>query len=443
LDFITLKQLNRNIRAAISEHTGQYWVVAEIASMNVNHKSGHCYLELVEKKDEKTVARMKATIWASKYVTLGPAFRFGTGSELSPGMKVLMYVTVSFHEVYGLSLNITDIDPSFTLGEMAMNRKRIIERLRKEGIIDRNKALAMPAVPQRIAVISSSTAAGFGDFLKRIDDNPYGYAFTLTLYEAYMQGERAGQSMMSALDKCRKNTKRHDIVVIIRGGGSQVDLQSFDNYELARKVALLPIPVITGIGHERDETVLDSVAHMRLITPTAAAEFIVSLAREFDNKIDELGSSLITSAADRLASGRDRLAVLTRSLHIDCDRHLTSNRHVLVSRAKDFEYATVRTVSDIQGKITSRATALSFYTERYMSIRHEDISRLETKVGLLDPDNILKRGYSVTTFNGKPLRNVTGIGKGDIISTRLHRGIITSTVSDTGEKNGGEEETDI
>lgn len=437
MDYISLKELTGIIKDAVSDNTDEYWVTAEISSLNVNRKSGHCYMELIEKEDDSTVARMRATIWARDFRTLSADFKLNTGSELATGMKVLMLSRVSFHDVYGLSLNVFDIDPRYTLGEMALKRKQTIERLEKEGIIDLNKSLPFPLVPQRIAVISSETAAGYGDFVNRIMNNPHGYSFNLTLHEAYMQGERAERSILKALTSCRKKMGQYDVLVIIRGGGSQAELHCFDSYTLAKETANLTIPVLTGIGHERDETVLDRVAHRRLITPTAVAEYIIYKVRLFDEMVDTLSNRLLKRTEGLLTSEENSLAMLTAFLHSMSERHLSSQRHRLSSLTKDFDHSSIRFLSSVKTSIDMAVTFLLHRTEKYLSSKMEFINRFDTKLGLLDPAEVLKRGYSITSMRGKALRDTSNLVPGDIIETRLWKGLIKSRVDETEEKVNG------
>ena len=256
----TLSELNTAIKATLElAFPEMVWVVAEISEIRHNSK-GHCYLELVEREEEETLAQIRANIWAYTFRNLASKFEKATGESLKQGMKVLLQVTVTFHEVYGLSLNVKDIDPTYSLGELAKKKREVIARLTKEGLINLNKQIHLSLVPQRIAVISSETAAGYGDFINHLDDNPYGYKIFYTLYQSLMQGQEAEASIIAALKQIREHIKLHDAVVIIRGGGSQIDLSCFDTYSLAVEVAKFPLPVITGIGHERDDTVVDLVA---------------------------------------------------------------------------------------------------------------------------------------------------------------------------------------
>ena len=275
---LSLTELNRNIKQALRDALPEtYWVRAETSEVRVNSYSGHCYLEFIE-KDERTgqvAARARGTIWAQQYAVIRPYFEEETGRPFTSGLKVLVRVAVDFHELYGLSLTVHDIDPSFTVGDLVRRRKEIIRQLQADGVFDLNRSLSLPPRPQRIAVISSATAAGYEDFTDQLLGNEYGFPFYVRLYPALMQGERTEASIIAALDRIYAVREAFDVVVIIRGGGSTADLSSFDSYALAANCAQFPLPIITGIGHERDDTVVDLVAHTRLKTPTAVAAFLI------------------------------------------------------------------------------------------------------------------------------------------------------------------------
>src|SRR5208283_1477158 len=295
----SLYELNNIIKSVISDaFAGTFWVIAEIAECKCNQR-GHCYLELVEKEADKTIAQIRATIWAYDYRKLSHKFQMATSESFKQGMKILLLAGIAFHEVYGLSLNIRDIDPTYTMGEMARRKAEVIERLKQEGLMDLNKGFSLPLVPQRIAVISSPTAAGYGDFFDQLDRNLYGYTFDHVLFPALMQGQEAEESIISALTKIREQKHRFDVVVLVRGGGSAIDLNCFDSYAIAAHIARCPLPVITGIGHEKDASVADMVAHTRMKTPTAVAEFLISGIRSFEERIIEI-QNLLRLYAERL-----------------------------------------------------------------------------------------------------------------------------------------------
>jgi len=420
-DSISLSQLNRLIRSAITDTLpDQYWVVAEIAEIKLNQK-GHCYLELVEKQENTTIAQIRATIWAYEYRPISSRFRKETNETLKQGMKILLLASVSFHEVYGLSLNIRDIDPSYTIGEMAKRRKEIIERLTKEKLIGKNRALEFPLVPQRIGVISSPTAAGYGDFTDQLKNNPYGYTFTYRLFPALMQGPDAEASVISALDEITKRKKDLDIIVIIRGGGSVADLSCFDSYPLAAKIAASPLPVITGIGHEKDDTVADIVAHTKLKTPTAVAEFIISSARGFEESVLDLQTRIAAGARALLEDENSTIGSFLQRLSL-VPLRLTS---VHLNRVGMF------------GRDLGAAAMKRLQTDEYR------LGMLEQAARHLDPSNVLRRGYSITRYRGKALKNSSLLNGGEVIETELHEGRIRSIIQKRKEGTaGGKEQGD-
>ncbi|MCA1760550.1 MAG: exodeoxyribonuclease VII large subunit, partial [Bacteroidales bacterium] len=304
---LTLFELNQWIKDALSSSIpGTVWVVAEISELKEN-RTGHCYLELVEKEGNEITARARATIWSYTYRILKPYFETTTGQFFTHGIKVLVQVSVEYHPAYGLSLNIKDIDPAYTVGDMALQRKEIIERLQNEGVFEMNKELELPLVPQKIAVISSKTAAGYQDFMNQLESNPPGIKFYTHLFEAYMQGGEAVPSIMAALDRIFEYDDFFDAVAIIRGGGATADLSSFDNYDLAFHITQFPLLVVTGIGHEKDDTIIDLVAHTRMKTPTAVAEFFISGAERFYERLTGLEEEVVQLARETVDSKQEQL----------------------------------------------------------------------------------------------------------------------------------------
>jgi exodeoxyribonuclease VII large subunit len=420
--FFTLFELNSVIKSAISDAFQEAcWVAAEIADLKCNQK-GHCYLELVEKEGAKTTAQIKATIWAYDYRRLGDKFEKNAKETLKSGMKVLLLVEVSFHEVYGLSLNIKDIDPAYTLGEMARRKKEVIDRLRKEGVMELNRSLPLPLVPQRVAVISSPTAAGYGDFFKQLDNNLYGYKFTHVLFPAMMQGQGAEHSIISSFDQIRKKKGLFDVVVIIRGGGSVIDLNCFDGYELASEAARFPLPVITGIGHEKDDTVVDMVANTKLKTPTAVAEFLISGLRSYEEDVMNVGDG-IRKQAERLLKDR---------------------RHKFDSLVRGVSYIPLRISAVHKNKLTIIRNDLGNRAARILVRGEHRTSALEQAMKHLDPANVLRRGYSITRHKGRVLKSASVLKKWAVIQTELSKGDVTSIVQDRKEAAKGEQkQTDI
>ena len=290
-----------------------YWVVAEIGEIRVNQK-GHCYLELVEKEGQKLIAKLRGTIWAYDFYNLNNLFRSVTGQPLKTGMKILSRVMVQFHELYGLSLHIKDLDPNFTLGERARHRQLVIDRLTTEGVWHHNKSVSLPLVPQRVAVISSRGAAGYGDFMDQLMNNLPGYKFKVRLFETVMQGEEAVRSVIRSLKQAGSQKHEFDLVALIRGGGSQVDLDCFDDYALALEITKCPLPVITGIGHLRDDTIADMVAHSKMKTPTAVAEFLINGMEAFDQQLNFQADRIKNLAMRQLGDQQTSLFGLLKNL---------------------------------------------------------------------------------------------------------------------------------
>jgi exodeoxyribonuclease VII large subunit len=430
----TLSELNASIREALElTFPDTFWVVAEISEARCNAK-GHCYLELVEKQDDAVIAQMRANIWAYTYRNVSHKFEKATGESLKKGMQVLLSAEVTFHEVYGLSLNIKDIDPTYSLGEMAKKKRETIERLHKEGLVDLNKSLPLPIVPQRVAVISSKTAAGYGDFLSHIENNSYGYRLSLKLYQSLMQGEGAEESILSALSEIRDRKRLYDLVVIIRGGGSQVDLSCFDSYRLASEVAKCPLPVITGIGHERDDTVCDIVAHTRMKTPTAVAGFIIDGIRTFEENLLDMERRLVHRAKDLLKDENHRFRdivqsfshIITRRFHEE-DKRLHTTTHRLINGTNQAINFNINSLTVDINRLGSSIKAL-------FQAHDEKVEHLEQGIRLLDPANVLKRGYSITYLNSKAVKAVSELAQGDIIETRLYEGSVRSKVEGSNEK---------
>ena len=397
------KCIKMTLKTAFSEPV---WVRAEISEMHEN-VSGHCYLDLIEKADDTDVlvAKQKATIWAFTYRMLKPYFESETGATLRAGMKVLLLCEVEFHEVYGVSLNVRDIDPAFTVGEMAVRRAEIIRRLTDDGIVDMNKQQPLAPVPQRVAVISSATAAGYGDFCDQLRNNVFGYTFYTKLFPATMQGAQTEQSVVAALDKICDFIDNFDVVVIIRGGGATSDLVAFDNYNLALHCAQFPLPIISGIGHQRDESVVDLVAHTRVKTPTAAAEFLVARINDFEKNIDEMAQNVAFSAREvvhdellRLQQRIARLGVVQRV----CVRHDAVLQHL-----------TMRLRNAAKMAISSE--------EKRMSL-------VEKSIEYADPATLLQRGFTLTTKHGKIVKSVCDVALGDIVTTHLADGAFTAMV---------------
>ena len=408
INSLSLSELNEVLKVSIkSAFLDVVWVRAEISELHEN-RNGHCYLELIEKSPENDaiVAKQKATIWKNTYNLLKPYFEESTGMTLAVGMKVLLAVEPTFHSVYGLSLEVCDIDPAFTVGDMAMRRAEIIRRLTDEGVVDMNKELEMPIVPQRIAVISSATAAGFGDFCDQLQGNRFGYHFYVKLFAAIMQGERTEQSVIAALDQINDHIELFDAVAIIRGGGATSDLAAFDNYNMALHCAQFPLPVISGIGHQRDDSIVDLVAHTRVKTPTAAAEFLIDCVRQYDDRIENAANEVSELVGEIMSENEQKLQ--------RCVSRLSSARQQILRQENALSGIVFRLDKSSKNAISSAKNALSL---------------IEKSLELSDPKTLLNRGYTLTTKNGKIVKSATELKTGETIETHFADGTIESKIT--------------
>ncbi len=428
---LSLYELNNRVRQNIeSTFRSNCWVRGELAEGR-RAANGHFYGELVERNGEggDIIARARVNCWARIYAWVSDKFLSQTGKELSAGLKVLVQVKVTFHEQYGYSLTITDIDPSYTLGDAAQKRKQIIEQLRKDGLLTANAELPMPLLPQRIAVVSSATAAGYGDFTRQLLENGKGYYFTLQLFPALMQGTGVEKSIIDALSQIADEADRWDVVVIIRGGGATTDLSDFDNYPLAAFVAQMPLPVITGIGHDRDTTVLDSVAHTSLKTPTAVAAFLLELADKQAELLASLQQRIALAAQQNLLAQSRRLEELLRRLPLAAQRNLLTWSR----RLDDLLHRMPLCISRMTAQHTNlldriweqMASALRLSVQRQ---RH-NLELFTARLDSLDPKLTLARGYSITICQGRLVRSIDDIAPGATLTTNLKDGTITSEIT--------------
>ena len=406
----SLLELNRLVRATIEDTLcEQYWLEAEIGQIGENN--GHCYLEFIQKVEghNTPVARAKAKCWRNVWGSVRPYFEHTTGQTLTLGMKVLVLVHPDFHEAFGFSWIVDDIDPRFTLGDMARRRQEIIRQLKAEGVFDLNRELPLPLFTQRIAVISSSTAAGYGDFCRQLEENKRGFRFSVTLYESLMQGEGVERSIISALDKINAHIDDYDCVVIIRGGGATSDMSGFDSLLLAENVANFPLPVITGIGHDRDECILDMVSHTRVKTPTAAAAFLIDRLEQVARRIDDAADRITSYVQHRMEIEKMRLSRAAERIPI------------LFSLVK----------SKQENKMETLNQRIASAVQRLIDRRRHTLDILEQRTKSLDPTLLLQRGYTITLVNGHALRSPSAVKPGDVIITRLADGTVKSTVNET------------
>ena len=414
----TLRQLNLLVREAIEDALpDEYWVEAELSECREN--SGHCYMELIE-KDERSntpVARASAKCWRQTWLMVKPYFERTTGQPLRAGMKVLLKVYAQFHEAYGFSWIVSDIDPTYTLGDMARKRQEIIRQLKEEGIFDMQRELCIPTFAKRIAVISAQNAAGYGDFCRQLEDNEYGFRFEVTLFPAIMQGEQVEQSVIAALNQIyelQSNqishlsslTSHFDCVVIIRGGGATADLSGFDTLALAENVAQFPLPIITGIGHDRDESILDMVSNTKVKTPTAAAALLIDNLLRVLERLDDASQRITNAVNQRISSQKSKIATMTSLIPT----------------------LALRMVGDQRHRIEMMEGRLPVAIERRLTSQKHLLESLSLKLQGFDPQLLLSRGYSITLHNGHAVRDPKLLKPGDEIETRVEKGTICSVV---------------
>lgn len=426
---ISLLEYNRRINAVINNAALQRcWIVAETVDVAV--RGGHCYLDLVQKNPETNaiVAKSRAIIWSSVFFRLSRYFEEMTGQKFATGLKVMVEVSANFHEQYGLSLVISNINPSYTLGDIARLRLEILKRLKNEGLINLNKSLLWSEIPQRIAVISADSAAGYGDFVSQLNGNPDGLVFYTSLFRSYMQGVNAVPSIIDALERVKKFVNLFDCVVIIRGGGATTDLNIFDNYDLAATVARFPLPVIVGIGHTRDYTVLDEVASVSVKTPTAAAEFLINKLSLELRHLEELQDTIVSTVENLLNASKQELNYYSSTIPLTA-RRILQTQESLLSRIK----ATIPMAA--KSHIERGGQSLKMLENKLQMVSENTISReklrldsIAKQVELLSPMQVLKRGYSLVTVNGKCVTSASQINTGDVIVNQFADGNIESKV---------------
>jgi len=429
LSLFELNQLvRRSVRTCLPD---EYWVQVELSDVRANY-SGHCYLECVQKdpKSNSLIAKARGIIWNNVFSQLKPYFEQETGQAFVSGIKVLVKVTVDFHELYGYSLTIVDIDPAYTLGDMARRRREILLRLQEEGVLSLNKELELPVLAQRIAVISSATAAGYGDFCNQLENNAFGFAFYPRLFPAIMQGERVEASVIAALDRIYAESEKWDVVVIIRGGGATSDLSGFDTYDLAASCAQFPLPIITGIGHERDDTVIDLVAHTRVKTPTAAAEFLVNHLRHTAEQLENYAYYIRQEVPARLNREKERLERCITRIPARVQMRLQREDFRRERLAKRMEMAWQSRLAREQYRLELSSRLSVALQARLLKEKHR-LDLLEKSVEAASPDLLLKRGYSITLKDGKAVTDASLLKPGDRVVTRVAKGQFSSEVQGT------------
>lgn len=426
---LTLFELNSLVGEVIDRAFNHaYWVEAELSE--AREVRGHCYLELVQKDifSATPVARASAKCWKSTWLRLKPKFEHTTGQALHAGMKVLLLVTANFHAAYGFSWIVQDIDPTYTLGDMARKRMEIINQLKAEGVFDLQKELTIPMFAQRVAVISSENAAGYGDFCHQLLDNEYGFAFQLRLFPAIMQGDQVEASVIQALNAIYDDIDDYDVVVIIRGGGATADMSGFDTLALAENVANFPLPVITGIGHDRDESILDMVSNTRVKTPTAAAAFLVDNLVGVWSHIDGMRERIAGYVQQRMEREKNRLTRVSERIPIlfslvreRQDARLDRMLNAIVAAVKE-------RMAQAEHHVAILSNNFEPLVERKLMREQNRLEQLRLRAEALDPQRLLKRGYSITLYNGKALHDPALLHDGDRIETRVEKGTVESII---------------
>ena len=449
-DFITLSELNGLIREVFEMNfIDDIWLVAEIAELRLAG-AGHCYLELVEKKGDKIVARIKANIWSYQYQRIAMDFFAATDSKLQKGMKVLLSVGISYHALYGMSLVVKNIDPNYSLGDLERRKKEILDQLEKENLLNRNGKQNLELVPKRVAVISSETAAGYGDFLNQIKNNENSYLVELEIFASVMQGDTLGRSIIDSLIKIHERLGEFDCVVIIRGGGASLDLAGFDNYDLAKAISRFPLPIITGIGHERDDTVIDHVSFKKVKTPTAAAEFILSKFSDFESYYEGLREGLVYFTKERVNRSKVKVKNLSYSVkdltqkkvekerlklikintdlpHISSSL-LKSNYKRLLEFGNNISNGKSTLVFGETQKLSLLKQRLSFAPKKLMTNQKNEISVYAQTLKFLHPDNVLKRGYAIVYKEASIVTKSEDLVNDDVIVIKMKDGVVKSKI---------------
>jgi exodeoxyribonuclease VII large subunit len=457
----SLLEVTTSIQKTICErYKSVFWVKAEMNKLNYYSHSGHSYPELVEKTDGKVIAQMKANLWKSDFDRINHNFLRVLKEPLKDGIKILFCASVIFDPSHGLSLRILDIDPSFSLGELEREKQDTLERLRREGIFHSNKILKLPVLPQRIAIISVETSKGYSDFLNVIENNPWRYKFFTFLFPSLLQGEKSIPSIINQLRRIKKVQEHFDVVAIIRGGGGDVGLSSYNNYALAREIALFPIPVLTGIGHSTNETVAEMVSHKNAITPTELADFLIQKFHDFSMPLRR-NEEIIVDRAKRLLNDeklrfknfmkyfrsvtngkllRSRIEIKGQSDSVlrQSKFLIKRNGQLLNATASDIRKAVFGFLDEGNTQLKSTIEKGQSTPGKYLKIKKEEVDRLEKNVQILDPINILKRGFSITLYDGKALKSHTEAKPGDMITTVLANGRLESNVKTSDKSHSNE-----
>ena len=431
-------------------YTRPYYIKAEILKLNYYPYSGHCYPELVEREGNTIKTEMRAVIWSTHFQDINRRFQQITGEPLKENIRILCLATIQFRPKHGLVLHIEDIEPTYTLGEMVKNRQEVIARLKKEGLFDRNRSLPMPLLPKRVAVISVETSKGYSDFMQTLQQNEYGYRFKTELFPSILQGDKAITGIMGRLGEIAQRQDDFDVVVIVRGGGGDVGMSCYDDYELTQHVATFPLPVLTGIGHSTNLTVTDMVAHANFITPTDVAFSLIAAFRHFDEQIDDAINRIVQQVQQQISDSRQDMLKVETTLQYKLPKVLDLHRNILADTYKDLVFKSKELMMNQHFKLkeimreVTKSTQIQVQHSRQLLTtmeerlprecrallkrRTHDFTAVEEKLQLLSPENVLKRGYSITLKNGKAVTDAADLQAGDKLVTRFYQGEISSIV---------------
>jgi exodeoxyribonuclease VII large subunit len=425
----TLLEVTRSIKKTLSErYKDAYWIRAELNKLNFYKQSGHCFPELVEKQEGRVVAQMRSTIWNDDYIRINKKFLRILNEPLKDGIKILFQATVSFEPTFGLSLHISDIDPSFTLGDLEREKQETIQRLQRENLFYRNKTLKLPLLPQRLAIISDVTSKGYADFLKVIETNTRGYRFFHMLFPSLLQGEKAIPAMISQLKRIQKVRGHFDAVAIIRGGGDDIGLSSYNNYLLAKEIAGFPIPVFTGIGHSANETVSELISFHNAITPTKLAEYFIQIFNNYHDPVERAREFIIDKSRRLITDHKKQFKSETKLFQSVARNMLQENKNNLRIQVQSLlQQSIFRFRNEMQHHIHLRQS-LSSGSILFLKNRNNDLENVKKNIHNMSPENVLKRGYSITLLNGKSVKNAEDVKTGDILQTTLYQGKIKSRV---------------
>ena len=426
---LSLYELNTLVSSVLSlDLPDDYWVEAELSE--AREVRGHCYMELVQKDEASNtpIAKASAKCWASRWSILRPMFERVTGQRLHAGMKVMLRVKAQFHAAYGFSWIVSDINPEYTMGDLMRRRQEIIKQLKAEGVFDLQRELTIPAFAQHIAVVSSDGAAGYGDFCRQLAYNAQGYRFTVRLFSATMQGEAVEQSVIAALNRIYEEQDVFDAVVIIRGGGATSDLSGFDTLALAENVANFPLPIITGIGHDRDESILDMVAHTRVKTPTAAAQLLIDNLSRTDQLIESLRQRIVRTTQQRMYTEQVRLKAVAERIPVLFSLVSVKEQARIDRLSRQVLNAVARRIDTARQRVERLEVRLADTVRRLLTDEQHRLQMLEQRIEAENPERLLRRGYSITTYEGHAVHDASQLPKGAVVETRVEKGAFKSKV---------------